>query len=163
MTEESKPGWPDPDVLRRDMEEFFSKKYGDRVTLGVLQAQPDRAQTAEDGSETADAPLNLRFDYVPQDIKKYLDRFVIQQDGAKKVLATAICDHYNHIKRCSSRGPCKEYAKQNIIMLGPSGVGKTYLVRTVANLPPGRGNRLPSDSARSSIPPSATTAPAPAS
>ncbi len=128
------PTWPNPDELRRDMEEFFSKKYGDRVRLGMLSTQPDQARTADEGTETKEAPLDLHFDYLPRDIKEYLDRFVIKQDNAKKVLATAICDHYNHIKRCSAKGPCKEYAKQNIIMLGPTGVGKTYLVRTIADL-----------------------------
>lgn len=128
------PSWPNPDELRRDMEEFFSRKYGDRVKLGVMQAQPDEAHTAEDGPETREAPLNLSFDYVPRDLKRYLDRYVIKQDGAKKVLATAICDHYNHIMRCSTNGACQEYSKQNIIMLGPTGVGKTYLVRTIAEL-----------------------------
>ncbi len=128
------PGWPNPDELRRDMEEFFSRKYGDRVRLGILTAQPEQARTADEGDETRDAPLDLKFDYLPRDIKAYLDRFVIRQDDAKKVLATAICDHYNHIKRCSGKGPCKEYSKQNIIMLGPTGVGKTYLVRTIAEL-----------------------------
>jgi endopeptidase Clp ATP-binding regulatory subunit ClpX len=116
------------------MEEFFSHKYGDKVKLGVLGAEPDQARTAEEGTEIKQAPLDLRFDYLPRDIKKYLDRFVVKQDAAKKVLATTICDHYNHIKRCSVKGPCKEYSKQNIIMLGPTGVGKTYLVRTVADL-----------------------------
>lgn len=132
MTKE--PSWPNPDELRRDMEEFFSRKYGDRVRLGVLNTQPDQARTAEEGTEAKDAPLDLKFDYLPRDIKDYLDRFVIKQDSAKKVLATAICDHYNHIKRCSDQGSCKEYSKQNIIMLGPTGVGKTYLVRTIADL-----------------------------
>jgi ATP-dependent Clp protease ATP-binding subunit ClpX len=130
----SGPKWPNPDELRKDMEEFFSRKYGDQVKLGVLSAEPDQARTADEGTETKEAPLDLQFDYLPRDIKKYLDRFVVKQDAAKKVLATTICDHYNHIKRCSVKGPCKEYSKQNIIMLGPTGVGKTYLVRTIADL-----------------------------
>ena len=116
------------------MEEFFSKKYGDQVKLGVLSAEPDQARTADEGTETKESPLDIQFDYLPRDIKKYLDRFIVKQDAAKKVLATTICDHYNHIKRCSAKGPCKEYAKQNIIMLGPTGVGKTYLVKTIADL-----------------------------
>jgi ATP-dependent Clp protease ATP-binding subunit ClpX len=126
--------WPNPDELRKDMEEFFSKKYGDRVKLGVLNTEPDQARTADEGTETRNVTLDLQFDYLPRDIKRYLDRFVVKQDAAKKVLATTICDHYNHIKRCSAKGPCKEYSKQNIIMLGPTGVGKTYLVRTMADL-----------------------------
>jgi ATP-dependent Clp protease ATP-binding subunit ClpX len=134
LSKDPTPAWPNPDELRRDMEEFFKHKYGDRVKLGVLDANPEQARTAEDGTETKEPPLDIQFGYLPRDIKNYLDRFVIKQDSAKKVLATAICDHYNHIKKCSSGAKCKEYAKQNIIMLGPTGVGKTYLVRTIADL-----------------------------
>jgi ATP-dependent Clp protease ATP-binding subunit ClpX len=134
LSKDTGPGWPNPDELRKDMEEFFSKKYGNSIKLGVLSSEPDQARTADEGTETKEKPLDIQFDYLPRDIKKYLDRFVVKQDDAKKVLATTICDHYNHIKRCSAKGPCKEYAKQNIIMLGPTGVGKTYLVRTIADL-----------------------------
>jgi len=128
------PNWPNPDELRRDMEEFFSRKYGDKVRLGILTTQPDQARTADEGTETEESPIDLKFDYLPRDLKNYLDRFVIKQDNAKKVLSTAICDHYNHILRCSKGEACREYAKQNIIMIGPTGVGKTYLVRTIADL-----------------------------
>jgi ATP-dependent Clp protease ATP-binding subunit ClpX len=134
LSKDPNPTWPNPDELRRDMEEFFSQKYGNRVQLGIMTAEPDQARTADEGTEAKEAPFDLQFDHLPRDIKNYLDRFVIQQESAKKVLATAICDHYNHIRQCSSSGRCKEYAKQNIIMLGPTGVGKTYLVRTIADL-----------------------------
>lgn len=76
------------------------------------------------------------FNLKPKEIKDYLDRFVIRQEAAKKVLSVAICDHYNHVRECL-RNPeikAKDYAKQNIILLGPTGVGKTYLMRCIAKL-----------------------------
>ncbi|GAB4247404.1 MAG: hypothetical protein OHK005_13590 [Candidatus Methylacidiphilales bacterium] len=74
------------------------------------------------------------FKLKPRDVKRHLDRFVIGQDEAKKVLAVAVCDHYNHIKQLKEdRGP-SNYQKPNILMLGPTGVGKTYLIRCLADL-----------------------------
>jgi endopeptidase Clp ATP-binding regulatory subunit ClpX len=78
------------------------------------------------------------FDKIPRDIKAHLDRFVIQQDEAKKVLSIAVCDHYNHINHLRSlaaeEGRALEYVKQNVILIGPTGVGKTYLVKHIAEL-----------------------------
>ncbi|MDR1435231.1 MAG: AAA family ATPase [Puniceicoccales bacterium] len=76
------------------------------------------------------------FNFKPKEIKEYLDRFVISQDEAKKVLAVAVCDHYNHIRNIIAEKSHRkrEYMKQNVLILGPTGVGKTYLVRTIAKL-----------------------------
>src|SRR5207249_8932160 len=70
--------------------------------------------------------------------KAHLDRFVIKQDEAKKVLAIAVCDHYNHVKALAAPvnadGRTPEYVKQNVVLIGPTGVGKTYLVKHIADL-----------------------------
>ena len=66
---------------------------------------------------------------------------MIKQDEAKKVLAIAVCDHYNHVnylrrleKEDAGAREETEYAKQNVILVGPTGVGKTYLIKHIADL-----------------------------
>jgi len=76
----------------------------------------------------------LRFDRKPRDVKAYLDRFVIKQDEAKKVLSVALCDHYHHVRLAMEGREQPNYAKQNVILVGPTGVGKTYLIRSIADL-----------------------------
>lgn len=101
----------------------------DPANHGDSQATPDPA--------TDEKLRRIRdFNLKPRDIRDYLDRFVIQQAEAKKVLAVAICDHYNHVRQCLEKPALRErdYAKQNIILLGPTGVGKTYLMRCIARL-----------------------------
>ncbi len=69
----------------------------------------------------------------PQEIKEILDEYVIGQDEAKKVLSVAV---YNHYKRVLSGGNTDvELQKSNILMLGPTGSGKTLLAQTLASLP----------------------------
>jgi endopeptidase Clp ATP-binding regulatory subunit ClpX len=77
------------------------------------------------------------FHLKPKEIRDYLNRFVIRQDDAKKVLSVAICDHYNHVRQTLSGKKTQaggEYSKQNLLFLGPTGVGKTYLMKNVARL-----------------------------
>ena len=76
------------------------------------------------------------FHLKPKEVRDYLNRFVIRQDDAKKVLSVAICDHYNHVRQSLSgkKTIAKEYSKQNILLLGPTGVGKTYLIKNIARL-----------------------------
>ena len=76
----------------------------------------------------------FKFNYKPREVKEYLDRFVIKQDEAKKVLSVALCDHYHHVRLALEGKESPNYAKQNIILIGPTGVGKTFLIRSAADL-----------------------------
>jgi len=67
-------------------------------------------------------------DLTPEKIKDILDRFVIDQDHAKKVISVAV---YNHMLRSSKN--LKNVDKSNIMLIGPSGSGKTLIVKTIAN------------------------------
>ncbi len=97
-----------------------------------------RAPADEGPTEPPPDPLaRMRaFDMKPRDVRDYLDRYVIRQDEAKKVLSVAICDHYNHVRACIETPDLQlaEYAKHNVILLGPTGVGKTYLIKCAARL-----------------------------
>lgn len=79
--------------------------------------------------ENVELDINL---YKPQEIKAVLDEYVIGQDEAKKVLSVAV---YNHYKRVLSKKDIGvEIQKSNILMLGPTGSGKTYLAQTLAKI-----------------------------
>jgi endopeptidase Clp ATP-binding regulatory subunit ClpX len=97
---------------------------------------PAKNPSAPD-AESAEALRRIHsFNLRPREIRDHLNRFVIKQDEAKKILSVAICDHYNHVRQCLDTPDLRErdYAKQNIILLGPTGVGKTYLLRCIAKL-----------------------------
>ena len=68
----------------------------------------------------------------PKEIKEFLDEYVVGQEEAKKVLSVAV---YNHYKRITSQGSQDvDLQKSNILMLGPTGSGKTYLANTLAKI-----------------------------
>ena len=68
----------------------------------------------------------------PKEIKAFLDEYVIGQDAAKKVLAVSVYNHYKRI--LSGKGADVELQKSNVLLLGPSGVGKTLLAQTLAKM-----------------------------
>ena len=114
----------------KDLSEYIQKKFGNRPVFNVAPfpaPEAPRPKSAKNG-------FQLKFDHTPRRIKEYLDRFVIKQDEAKKVLAIAVCDHYNHALADLEKRADYEYTKQNVIMLGPTGVGKTYLIKCIARL-----------------------------
>ena len=70
----------------------------------------------------------------PQEIKDVLDQYVIGQDTAKKALAVAVYNHYKRINSGAKREGEVELDKSNILLLGPTGVGKTLLAQTLARI-----------------------------
>jgi len=69
----------------------------------------------------------------PKEIKEKLDEYIIGQEKAKKSIAVGVYNHYKRIKSLSSESDI-EYSKSNVLLIGPTGSGKTLLARTLANI-----------------------------
>ncbi|MBT5953219.1 AAA domain-containing protein [bacterium] len=123
------------DDLASEITKLMGKSQGLKSKLFFQEFGQTEESKSDSESKDEPEPIDLAFDYIPKQIKTHLDRFVIKQDDAKKVLSIAVCDHFNHVKSClKSKAKCKSYHKQNVIMVGPTGVGKTFLIQCIADL-----------------------------
>jgi len=127
------------DELQKQLADMIQKtqaafRVGD---MGFRPAQNPPSPDDESNRQHEETLKKIKsFNLKPREVRDYLDRFVVRQEEAKKVLAVAVCDHYNHVRRCMEDPALLEqdYAKPNIILLGPTGVGKTYLMRCIAKM-----------------------------
>ena len=98
--------------------------------------KPQEESTDEgvSGEEKQDVPS---FDMLPEELEAHLDSFVVKQDMAKAVLSTKICTHFNrieHLKKQAGKNKTVGVGmiKNNVLMIGPTGVGKTYIIKLIA-------------------------------
>jgi endopeptidase Clp ATP-binding regulatory subunit ClpX len=125
--------------IQKDLSDYLTKKYGRRIQFAGFGPIPETAgEKVEEGEKEKEPGLSaIHFDMKPVELKAYLDEYLVRQDDAKEVLATKVCTHFNRIKMFEMNRKHKQQEsvgeiKNNIIMIGPTGVGKTFLVKLIA-------------------------------
>ena len=118
-------------------DECVEQAYHITHELSNLSASVDKLtsnQLAEKASNSEDvAAVNMQDVPKPQEIKAYLDEYIIGQEDAKKYLSVAVYNHYKRLAQPEEKEDV-EIEKSNIIMVGSTGTGKTLLARTIAKL-----------------------------
>ncbi|UCE56851.1 MAG: AAA family ATPase [Desulfobacterales bacterium] len=127
---------PDPKELEKEISEFLAKKFGENVKIVSPIVLPQEAVLGKT-KKPPQKKQKISFDLKPEELIGYLDQYVVKQDSAKAILATKICTHFNRIKR-SLEGADEVSSmvgniKNNVLMIGPTGVGKTYIIKLIAN------------------------------
>ena len=128
---------PNQQELEKELSDYLSRKYGNRVKIISPLVFPRGDQASTDGTRTGpDSEGVPPFDMLPEELEAYLDGFIVRQDQPKAVLATKICTHFNRIKHTKKSGRKKTTGvgmiKNNVLMVGPTGVGKTYIIKLIA-------------------------------
>ncbi len=130
---------PDQKELEKELNEYLGKKYGDRIRLVVpmLFPKPQAEEVSKEEKDLGEGKRKIHFDLKPEELEAFLNDYIIRQDDAKEILATKICTHFNRIKFTEMTQGRNRYdgvghIKNNILMIGPTGVGKTYLIKLIA-------------------------------
>jgi len=130
---------PDQKELEKELNEYLGKKYGDRIRLVVpmLFPKPQTEEVSKEEKDLGEGKKKIHFDLKPEELEAFLNDYIIRQDDAKEILATKICTHFNRIKftemtKGRNRYEGVGHIKNNILMIGPTGVGKTYLIKLIA-------------------------------
>ena len=129
---------PNQKELEKELSDYLSKKYGNRIKIISPFVYPKAEEiSTEEGKPGEKKERGINFDMLPEELESHLDSFVVKQNQAKAVLATKVCTHFNRIKHFNRQSNKKKSAgvgmiKNNVLMIGPTGVGKTYIVKLIA-------------------------------
>jgi endopeptidase Clp ATP-binding regulatory subunit ClpX len=126
---------PDPKELEKEISEFLAKKFGGHVKVLSPLVMTQEAVTGK-AKEPPRDKKRINFNLKPEELIAYVDQYVVKQNEAKAILATKVCTHFNRI-RCAQgekdRLECMTGGiKNNVLMIGPTGVGKTYIIKLIA-------------------------------
>ena len=135
MPQASKRDLPDQRQLERELSEYIDKKYGNRAK--VISPNLNPQASLEGGDDPGGVWARLKFNMLPDELASYLDQYIVRQEEAKSVLSTKICTHFNRARYLSQMGnhdPADGVGliKNNVLLIGPTGVGKTYMVKLIA-------------------------------
>ena len=124
---------PNPQEIQQDLKKYLEDKYGAKVAF----AEPDFVGSKEGVAGKDDDEIDqIKFDLKPEQLEEYLRMFVVGQEDAIQTMATKICTHFHRMKY-EREHPRDEAlvgkVKSNILLIGPTGVGKTYLVKLIAH------------------------------
>lgn len=126
---------PAPEEIEKEISEFLSKKFGGNVKVISPTSLPLK-DIFKKKAKLVKKKNKIQFTLMPEDLIAYLDRHIVKQANAKAILATKICTHFNRVKCLKSLSNCEDEMvgkiKNNVLMIGPTGVGKTYMIKLIA-------------------------------
>ncbi|MEW6520690.1 MAG: AAA family ATPase [Thermodesulfobacteriota bacterium] len=135
MADDNLPNLPNQKDLEKEIADYLSRKYGGQVKIVSTGFFPHPEKKGEKKQKIAarKSPA-FHFDLKPEELAAYLDEYVIRQDDAKAILATKICTHFNRIRHETEkpRSQATGRIKSNVLLIGPTGVGKTYMIKLIA-------------------------------
>ena len=126
---------PDFKELEKELSEYLTRKYGSRIKV-VSPYWVARPEQNPKGKRKSGKLSRINFDVKPEELEGYLNEYVVKQELAKSILATKVCTHFNRIRYFLEQGREPEAGvgaiKSNMLLIGPTGVGKTYIIKLIA-------------------------------